>query len=346
VGQRDWILGDPWLAGCCGGGAGSCQDHAALRCGPVPERLPSLFFDRGLPSEYADLVAGRARVSGPADDQLAEADAVVAGLRRWDDDAMALGSKLKVISRIGVGYDTVDVAAATARGIVVCHTPGAPTVSTAEHTVALLLAVTKRLPVLMRRAAHGLPAGSAEGMELDGRVLGLLGYGRIARRVAFAARALGMDTIAYDPFVAESQDQGARLVSADDLWQQSDVITLHAPATSDTHHIVNDAALDRMKPGAYLVNCARGSLVDHDALLRALDDGRLTGAALDVTEPEPLPSGHPLLVHPRVIVTPHMASSTVEGRRRLYKHAVDNALAVLSGLPATVVPEQTKSSRS
>ena len=311
----------------------------------MPERFPLLFFDREFPSEYADLVAGRARVIGPADDQLADADAVVAGLRRWDDDAMARGSNLKVISRIGVGYDTVDVAAATARGIVVCHTPAAPTVSTAEHTVALLLAVTKRLPAMMQRAAEGLPGGSADGMELDGRVLGLFGYGRIARRVALAARALGMDTIAHDPFVAEGDD-GTRLMSADDLWRHSDVITLHAPATSDTHHIVNDATLARMNSGAYLVNCARGSLVDHDALLGALKDGWLAGAALDVTEPEPLPSGHPLLVHPGVIVTPHMASSTVEGRRRLYTQAVDNALAVLSGLPATVVPEQTRSSRS
>jgi D-3-phosphoglycerate dehydrogenase len=311
----------------------------------VPERLPLLFFDRELPPEYADLVVGRARVGGPGDGELAEADAVVAALRRWDDEAMAVGAKLKVISRIGVGYDTVDVAAATARGIVVCHAPAAPTVSTAEHTIALLLAVTKRLPALMSRAVEGLAAGRAESLELDGRVLGLLGYGRIARRVAFTARALGMDTIAHDPFVTEGEGDGTRLVSADELWQHSDVITLHAPATADTYHIVNEVTLRQMSPGAYLVNCARGSLVDHVALLGALDDGRLAGAGLDVTEPEPLPSGHPLLTHPRVIVTPHMASSTVAGRRRLYQQAIDNALAVLSGLPATVVPEQTRPSR-
>ena len=306
----------------------------------MPNDLPLLFFDRELPPEYASLVSGRARVTGPTDEQLADADAVVAALRRWDDDAMARAPKLKVISRIGVGYDTVDVAAATARDIVVCHVPGGPTVSTAEHTIALLLAVTKRLPALMQRAAEGLPAGKAEGIELDGRVLGFLGYGRIARRVARTAQALGMETIAHDPFVTEADSDAVRLVSVDELWQQSDVITLHAPATNDTHHIVNDATLHKTKPGVYLVNCARGSLVDHDALLAALDDGRLAGAGLDVTEPEPLPSDHPLLSHPRVIVTPHMASSTVEGRRRLYTHAIDNALAVLSGLPATVVPEQ------
>jgi D-3-phosphoglycerate dehydrogenase / 2-oxoglutarate reductase len=308
----------------------------------VPERLPLLFFDRDLPPEHADLVAGRARVCGPDDGELAEADAVLAALRRWDDEAMASGPRLKVISRIGVGYDTVDVAAATARGIVVCHAPDGPTVSTAEHTIALLLAVTKRLPALMQRAADGLGAGKAEGLELDGRVLGLLGYGRIGRRVACTARALGMDTIAHDPFVSAAEGDETRLVPAADVWQQSDVITLHAPATGATHHVVNDATLHQMKPGSYLVNCARGSLVDHVALLAALDDGRLAGAGLDVTEPEPLPRDHPLLAHPRVIVTPHMASSTVAGRRRLYAQAIDNALAVLCGLPATVVPEQTR----
>ncbi|HEY1279453.1 MAG TPA: NAD(P)-dependent oxidoreductase [Acidimicrobiales bacterium] len=310
----------------------------------MPERLPLLFFDRELPPEHTDLVTGRARVCGPDDSGLAEADAVVAALRRWDDAAMASGPKLKVISRIGVGYDTVDVAAATARGIVVCHAPDAPTVSTAEHTIGLLLAVTKRLPALMQRAADGLAAGKAEGMELDGRVLGLLGYGRIARRVARTARALGMDTIAHDPFMTPAEGDETRFVSTDDLWRYSDVITLHAPATTDTHHVVDDATFSQMKPGAFLVNCARGSLVDHVALLGALDDGRLAGAGLDVTEPEPLPSGHPLLSHPRVIVTPHMASSTVAGRRRLYTQAIDNALAVLSGLPATVVPEQGRRS--
>jgi len=316
-----------------------------LRCGLVPDHLPLLFFDRELPSEYASLVSGRARVAGPSDEQLAEADAVVAALRRWDDDAMVRAPRLKVISRIGVGYDTIDVAAATARGIVVCHVPAGPTVSTAEHTIALLLAVTKRLPALMQRATEGLPAGRAEGIELDGRVLGLLGYGRIGRRVARTGRALGMETIAHDPFVTDRDTDDVRLVSADELWAQSDVITLHAPATSETHHIVNDATLSRMRPGVYLVNCARGSLVDHEALLAALDDGRVAGVGLDVTEPEPLPTGHPLLCHPRVIVTPHMASSTVEGRQRLYTHAIDNALAVLSGLPATVVPEQAQTRR-
>jgi D-3-phosphoglycerate dehydrogenase len=306
----------------------------------VPEGLPTLFFDREPPTECAALVGGRARLLGPDDGDLREADAVVAALRIWDDAAMALGPRLRVISRIGVGYDTVDVAAATARGIVVCHAPAAPTVSTAEHTMTLLLAVTKHLPTLVQRAAAGLGAGPAEGLELDGRVLGLLGFGRIARRVAVAAGALGMVTIAHDPVLTGDEVDGARVVGIDELWRESEVLTLHAPATPATRHIVDRAALAAMRPGAYLVNCARGTLVDQDALLAALDAGRLAGAALDVTEPEPLPAGHPLLVHPRVIVTPHMASSTVAGRRRLYEHAIENALAVLGSQPATVVPEQ------
>jgi glyoxylate reductase len=128
----------------------------------------------------------------------------------------------------------------------------------------------------------------------------------------------------------------------DELLAASDVVSLHAPAMTETHHLMNAATFARMKPGAYLINCARGSLVDQVALLAALDAGHLGGAALDVTEPEPLPVGHGLLVHPLVIVTPHMASSTVAGRRRLYQQAIDNALGVLTGGAATLVPGSTR----
>lgn len=121
------------------------------------------------------------------------------------------------------------------------------------------------------------------------------------------------------------------------MFAESDVISLHAPAVAETHHMINAASLATMKPGVYLVNCARGGLVDQDALLGALESGQVAGAALDVTDPEPLPVGHPLLQHPRVIVTPHVASATVEGRRRLYAHAIDNALNVLAGRPASIV---------
>lgn len=303
--------------------------------------LPVLFVDRPFPEDYADLVEGRARLVGPDDADLAEADGVVAGMRRWDAAAMALGPKLKVISRTGVGYDTVDVVAAAAAGIAVCYAPEAPTVSTAEHTMALMLSITKGLPALVDRARAGLGGPAGPTLELDTATLGLVGFGRIARRVARAAAALGMDVITHDPYLGApgSEIDGVVVVSLDDLWARADVVSLHAPATPETHHLINDETLALMRARSYLVNCARGSLVDQDALLRALESGRLAGAALDVTDPEPLPEGHPLLTRSDVIVTPHIASSTAAGRRRLYEHAIQHALAFLEGRDTSLVPE-------
>jgi D-3-phosphoglycerate dehydrogenase / 2-oxoglutarate reductase len=299
--------------------------------------LPILFFDHPLPDAYRDLVEGRAIAVGPDDSELGSAHAVLAGAKRaWNADAFALGPTMKVISRIGIGYDNVDVAAATAAGVIVCNAPDAPSVSTAEHTLMLMLAVVKNLPAQTDRARDGLPgATTGTSLELDGSVLGLVGYGRIARRVGAAARAMGMRVLAYDPYLSEAD--GCELVGLDRLFAESDVISLHAPAVADTRHMINGASLASMKRGVYLVNCARGGLVDQDALLAALDSDHVAGAGLDVTDPEPLPVGHPLLTHPHVIVTPHVASATVAGRRRLYAHAIDNALNVLAGRPATVV---------
>jgi phosphoglycerate dehydrogenase-like enzyme len=302
--------------------------------------LPLLFVDHPFPEVYLDLVDGRAVVIGNGtDDGLDRADAILAGaVRPWNAAALALAPKCKVISRVGVGYDNVTVADATAAGIVVCNTPMAPMVSTAEHTLALIFAVTKHLPHHIARAKQGLkgePVGRA--LELDGTTLGLVGIGRIATRVAIAALALGMRVIATDPGVATSPLPGVDLVDFDTLLAQSDVLSLHAPALPATYRMIDAAALGRMKPGAYIVNCARGVLIDHDALLAAIDSGQLAGVGLDVTDPEPLPEGHALLERPNVVVTPHIASASVAGRRRLYEHSIENALAVLTGRPADVV---------
>jgi phosphoglycerate dehydrogenase-like enzyme len=222
----------------------------------------------------------------------------------------------------------------------VCNTPLAPMVSTAEHTLALVLAITKHLPHHVARARQGLkgePVGRA--LELDGSTLGLIGLGRIGTRVAVAANALGMRVIAADPALAESPVPGVELVDLDELLATSDVISLHAPALPSTAQLINADTLAKMRPGTYIVNCARGMLIDHDALLAAIDSGHLGGAGLDVTDPEPLPAGHPLLDRSNVIVTPHIASASVAGRRRLYEHSIENALNVLAGRPAdTVTP--------
>ncbi len=300
--------------------------------------LPVVFFDTPLPDAYRDLVEGRLEVVGP-DSGLERAIAVIAGARvRWDAAMLAGGPSVRVVSRTGIGYDNIDLDAARERGVTVCNAPEAPSVSTAEHTVALMMAATKRLRTTTAIADRGEKAPSVGiALELDGCRLGLVGLGRIARRVAAVGHALGMEVIAHDPFIDAADSDGVRLVDLDEVFSTADVVSLHAPGGEATRHLVDAARLATMRPGAVLVNCARGSLVDQDALLGALESGQLGGAALDVTEPEPLPAGHPLLGREDVVVTPHVASSTAAGRRRLYEHAIDNALAVLEARPATIV---------
>jgi phosphoglycerate dehydrogenase-like enzyme len=202
----------------------------------------------------------------------------------------------------------------------------------------LLLAVTKELPIQQARAAEGLGGPAvATSLELDGSTLGLVGLGRIGVRVARAALGLGMRVIANDPGIEQSPVDDVELVGLDELFATSHVISLHAPSIPATRHMINATSIASMRRGVYLVNCARGPLIDQDALVAAIDSAHVAGAALDVTEPEPLPVGHPLLTRPNVIITPHIASSTAIGRRRLFEHAIDNALAVLDGRPASVV---------
>ncbi len=264
--------------------------------------------------------------------EAADADAVVVGARsRWDGPRLAALPRVRVVARTGIGYDNVDVAAATTLGVAVVNTPDAPTVSTAEHTLALVLAVAKQIPAAVQRARHGEtgPGPSWRALELRGATMGVVGGGRIGSRVARLAAAFGMRVLVSDP--ALDRVAVGQLVPLEVLWSRSDVVSLHAPLTPATRHLVDRDAFAAMRPGVILVNCARGGLVDHDALLEALDTGRVAGAGLDVTDPEPLPAGHPLLGRTDVVVTPHVASATTRGRVRLVAHAVDQALVWLEG---------------
>lgn len=286
----------------------------------------AFWFEAPLPAGY-ELPEAVSVVDDPVD-----AVALVVGARTpWDDARFSALPRLCVIARSGIGYDNVDVAAATRHGVAAVNAPDAPTVSTAEHALALLLAVAKQLPASAARARTGAtgPAPDHRALELDGLTLGLVGAGRIGSRVAGYAAALGMQVLVTDP--ALDQVPVGELVTPDELWRRADVVSLHAPLTPATRHLVDADTLAAMKPGVILVNCARGGLVDHDALLVALETGHVAGAGLDVTEPEPLPAGHPLLGRDDVIVTPHVASSTTVGRRRLVAHAVEQALVWLEG---------------
>ncbi|MFT5026178.1 MAG: D-3-phosphoglycerate dehydrogenase [Ilumatobacter sp.] len=301
--------------------------------------IHTLHLDRPILELDAAYVQGRADLVGHTDTELVGQAASVIGIgHHWNAERFAKFPDLRVISRMGIGYDNVDLDAARAAGVVVCNGPDSPTVSTAEHAVMLLLAVTKELPIQQARAAEGIGGPAvASSLELDGATLGLVGLGRIGVRVARAALGLGMRVIASDPGIEQSPIDDVELVGLDELFATSHVISLHAPSTPATRHMINADSIASMRRGVYLVNCARGPLIDQDALVAAIDSAHVAGAALDVTDPEPLPIGHPLLTRPNVIITPHIASSTAVGRRRLFEHAIDNALAVLDGRPASVV---------
>ena len=268
-------------------------------------------------------------------DDLSGADGAVIGAGdRWDAEACRRLPRLKVVARAGIGYDNVEVAECAAAGVAACNAPDAPTVSTAEHALALLLAVAKRVKLAERRLQDGLGDYRAthRALELDGRTLGLVGCGRIGSRMARYSAAVGMRVLVHDPYLdpAKAREVGEP-VDLDELWRRSDAVSLHAPATVATRHIVNARAIAAMRPGVIIVNCARGSLIDHDALLAGLESGHIAGAGLDVTEPEPLPPGHRLLGRDDVIVTPHVASSTTAGTVRLLDQALGQAAEWLNG---------------
>lgn len=294
--------------------------------------LPVIFIDRPVPDGFDDLFAGSATVVGPDEMALADAQGVLAGSAIWDGARMDAGPDLQIISRTGIGYDTVDLAAATKRGIVVCNAPESPTISTAEHTMALLLHTTKSLSANQRRLRlhDGDYYAANEGVELAGKTLGVVGYGRIGKRVVKAARGLDMETIACDPYL-DPVVEDIELVPLDELLSVADVVSLHCPLTDETRAMFDAEAFAKMRPGSAFVNAARGGIVDQGALCAALDSGHIASAGLDVTVPEPLPIDHPLQGRENVLITPHIASATDLGRRRMYTHAIANVMTCLSG---------------
>lgn len=294
--------------------------------------LPTVYIDREMPPGFEALFTGKATLLGPDPSELAAAQGVIAGGSVWDGPRMDHAPKLRVISRAGIGFDAVDLAAATARGIVVCNAPASPTISTAEHAMALLLHVAKSLSANQRRLrGHiGDYYVDNEGIELAGRILGVVGYGPIGKRVALAARGFEMEVVAFDPYLDPTQED-VTLVSFDELLASSDVVSAHCPLTAETRQLFDRATFAKMRPGALFINTSRGAVVDQDALVEALDSGHLAAAGLDVTDPEPLPTTHPLQGRDNVIVTPHIASATDRGRRRMYRVALDNAMTCLNG---------------
>jgi glyoxylate reductase len=301
----------------------------------VTRRLPGSALDRlaaahevdvwpeRLPPPYVELAA-----------RAADADGLLTLLTdRVDASLIEHSPRLRAISNYAVGYDNVDLDAAAARGIPVGNTPDVLTDATADLTFALLLAAARKLPEAVAAVRDGdwltWEPGKYLGAEVYGATLGIIGFGRIGQAVA--RRASGFDmTVLHTAGAGLADGSG---VALETVLERSDFVSLHCPLTPETYHLIDDAALSRMKPSAILVNTARGPIVDHDALRRALIAGEIAAAALDVTDPEPLPADDPLLGAPNLIVVPHIGSGTRAARERMADLAVDNLLAGLDGRP-------------
>jgi D-3-phosphoglycerate dehydrogenase len=259
-----------------------------------------------------------------------DADALVVGLDRVDDSVLAAAPALRVVAKHGVGVDNIDVAAAAARGVAVVNAPGSNTGAVADLTFALLLATVRRIVPAHTATA----AGRWErfyGPELAGRTLGVIGFGRIGQAVARRAAGFDMTVVAHDPFVPDLQiaELGAQPLTLDECLSHADVVTLHVPGTGGTP-LLDAARLALLKPGAYLVNTARGDLVDEQALADALTSGRLAGAGLDAFATEP-PNGSPLLTAPNVVLTPHMGAFSDDANAAMGTTVVRDIARVLRG---------------
>jgi D-3-phosphoglycerate dehydrogenase len=303
--------------------------------------LPNILIADGLAPAGVQLLKAAGQVTAnpkitPAEllTCLPDFDALVVRSRtRVTAEVLAAGPRLKVVGRAGVGVDNIDVAAAVARGVVVVNSPLAASVSVAEHTIGLMLALARHIAAADASLKQGRWEKSAfMGSELAGKTLGLLGLGRIGAMVAARAVAFGMSVTAFDPYLDEMavRERQAEPASLDEVLERSDYVSLHLPFTAETRGLIGAAQLERMKPGARLVCAARGGVVDEAALRAALDSGRLAGAALDVFESEP-PRPGSIAEHPRVVATPHIGAQTAEGQARAGVAIAEEVVAVLQG---------------
>ena len=294
------------------------------------------------PSAVEVLIAAGDQITYAADGQITreallaavpEADAlVIRSAHKIDAEVLDLAPNLKIIARAGVGVDNVDIPRATELGIVVVNTPDGNTISTAEHTFGLMLALARHIP----QAHQSMNEGKWDrklygGVELRGKTLGVVGFGRIGRAVAKRALAFEMRVIAFDPYIPAdvAEDLGATLVSLDELFRRADFITLHAQLTPETREMINAESLATMKRGVRIVDAARGALINEADLAEALQSGQVAGAALDVYAEEPPKPDNPLLHLPNVVHTPHLAASTDDAQITV---AVDAAQLVVDAL--------------
>ncbi len=268
-------------------------------------------------------------------EQARKADALMVTIQRVDAALLGSLSNCKIIARVGAGLDAIDIPAATAQGIWVTSVPDYSIDEVSTHAIALLLNHARRLQKMFAsvRAGKWHDAASIEpAPRLQGQVLGIIGFGRIGRAAAEKARGLGLDVIVFDPFIDidEARD-GVKQVELEALLATADFISLHTPLSESSRHIINAAALEKMKSSGYLINTARGELIDEDALLKAVQSGNIAGAALDVLTVEPPPLDSPLLHDERITITPHAGWYSEASKLDVRVKAIDDVLRVLSG---------------
>lgn len=277
---------------------------------------------------------------------VADAQVIITDQVRISRAVIEAAPELKLVIRHGEGYDNVDVVAATKRGVAVANKPAFWSEEVADHALTLILAGRSKLGVQQRIARRDgleptVPWRVAEAFpipRITGLVLGIIGFGKIGRLLAARARALGMEVLVSDPFVSEIDEAIGEAVPLNTLLERSDAVSLHVPATAGTEGLLDAGAFGRMKPTATVVNCSRGAVIVTDDLVEALRSGTIASACLDATDPEPLPQGHPLLVMPQVIVTPHLAWYSDEALGKMRRSIVEDVLAFAGGeYPASVV---------
>jgi D-3-phosphoglycerate dehydrogenase len=282
--------------------------------------------------EVADVVID------PKLENIADADVLVPGPSKIDVELLdRAGPRLKLIAKPGIGVDNVDIPAASVRQVLVLNTPDAPTESTAEHAVALLMAVAKRVLVgdLFLRSDRTIPRQEMIGTELLGRTLGVIGYGRIGRRVAeICALGLRMNVLVYDPYINLNQPTPERVTlttDMDGLLRQANFVTVHIPLLPNTRHFISEREMRLMAKGSYLINASRGPVVDEAALIRLMQEGHFAAVGLDVFDPEPPHPDNPLLKMRNVVATPHIASSTDRGISAMMNGVADQVIQVING---------------
>ena len=275
---------------------------------------------------------GRPLASDELRQALTGVDGVIAGVDRFDEPVLAAAPRLRVIARHGTGTDTVDLDAARRHDVVVTNTPGANSVAVAELAIGLMIALARGIVEGDRRVRDG-DYRAWSGVQLGGRTVGLIGLGRVGSEVARRAAAFGCTVLTCDPAVSpgDAGRVGAELASEERVVAEADFLSLHAPVTEETRDLVDAGFIERMKPGAFLINTARGELVVEDDLARALEAGRLAGAGLDATRDEPPRRENPLVGRADVILTPHCGASTDEARAAMGRAALDDLIAVLDG---------------